>query len=543
MKVKLLNLKLLNVAILLLLITFTVACIDGSNLSGTYYIDAANGNDLASGKTETEAWKSFNRVNASVLSAGTEILLKRGCEWNQRLEIRGSGTSDKWIKVGAYGNAGAKPKISLTNDPDDVAILICDLDKTTGTPRPQNISYIEITDLEISNTRLGIYYRSIKGTENTGFRVSNVIFNNINCDEVMKAINTAADKNAEISSQLDAVKGNLETVNNNSGGGGREYVFPAAIFVGGKTFRNQTVNGNHTTVLKEFEVLDCEFNEAIAGVMSVFYWPFVPGDGANAWRQLVHKVKIINCKATGIVNGIMSFDGVNGGAVPDTDGVMQPSEDGWGVVKNVRVLRGSDQPGRTFPNGTTGTILSCCQNFLVDSCEFSNVYNQGNPDGCGFDFETNNSNITIQNSKFFDNDGHSILIMNGGNFGGNTNIIIQKNIFAGNLKSTSQSTYEFSLAQEYDGSGVHKNVKIRNNIVFMRKKNKDNKDIIFYITDGREYVTATNNDLYYLEPTADKIIISFLGQIYSYNAETSPVAIPVLPGITGNKNAGNPANQ
>ena len=526
--------NLLSVCGLVLLISFTIT--SSANLSGTIYIDAVNGHDLSSGKTEAEAWKSFNRVNASVLSAGTKILLKRGCEWNERLEIRGSGTSDNWIKVGAYGDAEDKPKISLTNDPDDIGVLICDLDKTSGTPKQQNISYIEITDLEISNTRMGIYYRSVTVTENTGFRVSNVTFNNINCDEVMTAINSTADYNAEIGRQLAAVKGNLETIDTDSGGGGNEYLFPTAIFVGGITFGPQTLNGNHTTVLKEWEVSDCEFNEAIAGVMSVFYWPSPSGDGANVWRQLVHKVKITNCTATGVVNGVIGFDGVNFGAVMDTDGVMQPGEDGWGVLKNVCVLRGSDQPGRTYPNGTTGAILSNCQNLLVDSCEFSNVYNQGNPDGCGFDFETNCGNMTIQNTRFFDNDGHSILMMNGGDFGPNTNIVIQKNIFAGNVKSTSQSTYEFSISTQYDGHAIHKNIKIRDNIVFMRKTNKDGKNIVLYVTNNRGHVTATDNDLYYLEPLADTITVSFLGELYSYNAQISSVAIPVISLITIEKN-------
>ena len=538
MDAKLSSIRLINIPILMLLITFTINC--RANLNGTYYIDAINGSDWSSGKTEQDAWKSFNNVNRTVLSAGTKILLKKGCKWNQRLEIRGSGTIQNWISVGSYGSSENKPGISLMNDPDNIAILICDLDKTTGVARQQNISFIEIKDIEISNTRLGIYYRCITGTENTGFRVSNVTFNNINCDPVMMAINTATDKNTEIGLQLAAVKGNLETIHSKSDGGVREYIFPAAIFIGGQTFGNQTVTGNHTTVLTELEVSDCEFNEAIAGVMSVFYWPFISGGGANVWRQLIHKVKLSNCTATGIVNGLIGIDGINGGAIAGADGVMHPDPNGWGLLKNVRVLRGSSFPGRTYPNGTTGVILSNCQNLLFDSCEFSNVLNQGNPDGCGFDFETNNNQITIQNSKFFDNDGHSILLMNGGNFGGNTNLVIQKNIFAGNVKS-SNSIYELLLAQQYDGSGVHQNVKIRNNVVFMRKKNKDYKDIGFYEIYKRGYVTATDNDLYYLEPTASQIDISFLGQLYSFNSQISSVAIPVVSVISVNENTSDTA--
>ncbi|MFZ4581905.1 MAG: T9SS type A sorting domain-containing protein, partial [Paludibacter sp.] len=313
-------------------------------------------------------------------------------------------------------------------------------------------------------------------------------------------------------------KGNLQTIGGAVDGGVNEYVFPAAIFIGGQTAGNQTVSGTHITVLTELEVYNCQFNEAIAGVMSVFYWPFVSNGGSNIWRQLVNKVKLNNCTATGVVNGVIAFDGVNGGAVADVNGVMQPDASGWGLIKNVRVTMGASAPGRTWPHGTTGVIFSNSQKMLVDSCEFSEVLNQGNPDGCGFDFETNTDLVTIQNSKFLNNDGHSVLIMNGGSFGGCSNLVFQNNLFAGNIKSGTSKT-EFSLSNNTDG---HTNIKFRNNIVFMRKKNINNENITLY-DPTRTYFTQTLNDLYYLEPTAGAISISFLGQIYTYNAQVSSV--------------------
>ncbi len=510
--------------------------------SAAIYIDAKSGNDSNSGISEQDPLKTFNYVNSTVLEAGTKIYLKRGSIWNQRLEIRGSGTESNWITVCAYGSDNNKPKISLTNHADDIGLLITDLDKTSGVAKQQPMNYIEIKELEISNTRLGIYYRTVAGTQNTGFRVSNVTFNNINCDPVMIAINTATDKNAAISSQLAAVKGNLQTINGSADGGSNEYVFPTAIFIGGQTFGNQTVTGNHTTVLSDFEVYDCQFNEAIAGVMSVFYWPFVSGGGSNIWRQLVNKVKINNCRASGIVNGVIAFDGVNGGATVGIGGVMKPDANGWGVIKNIRIEKGSSVPGRTWPNGTTGVILNNSQNMLLDSCEFSEILNQGMPDGCGLDFESNNNYITVQNTKFINNDGHSILLMNGGNFGGNTNIVIQKNLFAGNVKS-SNYRYELSLGQTYDGSGVHQNVLLQDNMFFIRKQNSVNQSISLYNTNNRSYVTSASNDLYYLEPMAGPIPVSFLGQIYVYNAELNSIALPVISAFTINSGHASTTNR
>lgn len=507
-------------------------------LSGTFYIDAQNGSDFNSGQAENAAWRTFSNINRTTLAPGTKILLKKGCTWNQRLQIRGAGTVNSWISVAAYGTDQAKPKISLTNNVNDIGLLICDLDKTSGTARQQNVSYIEIKDIEIANTRLGIYYRTITGSSNTGFRVNNVTFNNINCDAVMSAINNASDKNTEITAQLSSIKGNLETLTGAADGGVREYIFPAAIFIGGQTATNQRVSvpSSQRTVLTEFEVTNCVMNEAIAGVMSWFYWPFASGMGADAWRQIVHKVKLQNISATGIVNGLIAFDGVNGGCTTNTNNEPQPDVNGWGLIKNVAVTMGSAVAGRTWPNGTTGAIFNNSQRFLVDSCEFSEILNQGNPDGCGFDFEANNDLLTIQNSKFLNNDGHSILLMNGGSYGGNTNTIIQKNLFAGNIKSGT-SANELYLNATSDNGGTHANLKLRNNIVFMRKKNKNNQNISFYTTSGRTYVTATANDLYYLEPTANSIIISFNGEPYTYFAQTSTVTAPQVSALTLNNGA------
>jgi hypothetical protein len=519
--------SILSIKIITLFFVLISWSAQAASIGGTFYIDATNGSDTNSGLSDTQAWKSFTNINKSVLLAGTKVLLKKGCVWNQRLEIRGSGIRQNWIVVSAYGVEANKPKISLTNSKDDIAILISDIDKTSGSVRTQMNSFIEINGIEIANTRLGIYYRSVKNTENTGFTVRNVTFNNINCDEVMLACNQGTDgaaKNAEISRQLGLAKGNLIDQYGNTGAGGQnEYIFPAAIFVGGKTFSNQTVSGNHTTVLTEFKVENCEFNECIAGVMSVFYWPNISGTGANAWRQLINKVSIRNCTGTGAVNGMIAFDAVNGGAISNAEGLMLADADGWGVLDNVRVTRGSAVAGRTWPNGTTGLIFSSVQNFLVDKCEFSGILNQNNPDGCGFDFETNTKNVTVQRCKFTNNDGHAMLLMNGGNFGGNTNIIIQNNLFANNLRN-SESDFEMYFSRNEDG---HSNVKIKNNIAIIPKLNKKSQALGF-INPTRTYIQDTDNEVYYLDETAQAITVTFGGETYTYKAKPNNVIAPLI---------------
>jgi len=519
------------ISIKIIILFFVLSCmsLQAASIGGTFYIDATNGSDTNSGLSDEQAWKSFDNINKSVLLAGTKIYLKKGSEWNQRLEIRGSGIRQNWIVVSAYGTAANKPKISLTNSKDDIAVLISDIDKTSGIVKTQVNSFIEIKDIEIANTRLGIYYRSVKYTENTGFTVRNVTFTNINCDEVIFACNQGTDgaaKNAEITNQLAISKGNLIDQNGNLGGGKYEYIFPAAIFVGGKTYSNQTITGNHTTVLTEFHVEDCVFDECMAGVMSVFYWPVAPGAGANAWRQVVNKVKVINCSGTGAVNGLIAFDCVNGGAIAGSGGKMQPDTEGWGVLENVRVTRGASVPGRTWPNGTTGLIFSSVQNFLVNNSEFSGILNQNNPDGCGFDFETHTSNVTVQHSRFFNNDGHAMLLMNGGNYGGNSNIIIENNLFANNLKN-STSEFEMYFSRTEDG---HQNVRISNNMAFIPRLNKENKAIGF-INPTRTYIQDIDNDVYYLDESAQPLTITFKGETFTYKAQPNNTKVPLVANL------------
>ncbi|MCX6208311.1 MAG: hypothetical protein NTZ59_02115, partial [Bacteroidetes bacterium] len=65
-----------------------------------YFIDATNGNDLNDGKSESTAWKSIAKVNATTFVAGDSILFKCGEVWTgTTLAPKGSGSSSKRIVV------------------------------------------------------------------------------------------------------------------------------------------------------------------------------------------------------------------------------------------------------------------------------------------------------------------------------------------------------------------------------------------------------------------------------------------------------------
>lgn len=60
-------------------------------------------------------WASLAKVNSTVFSKGDRIVFRRGDSWTGRLTPQGSGTLQKPIYLGAYGD-GAHPKIDANGD-------------------------------------------------------------------------------------------------------------------------------------------------------------------------------------------------------------------------------------------------------------------------------------------------------------------------------------------------------------------------------------------------------------------------------------------
>lgn len=104
----------------------------------TYYIDSESGNDSNDGKSKSTAWKSLAKVAKLKLLPGDQVLLKRGCTFNEVFLVDESqGSPKQQILISTYGS-GDKPKIVAPgNSKHGVQIRNCE--------------YITVEDLDIKN--------------------------------------------------------------------------------------------------------------------------------------------------------------------------------------------------------------------------------------------------------------------------------------------------------------------------------------------------------------------------------------------------------
>lgn len=103
----------------------------------TYYVDAENGSDSNSGRSEKEAWQTLEKVNSTEFAAGDSILLKADTVYNGQLWPKGSGKKYRGITLGMYGR-GNRPVINGGGMQEPVVKLY-------------NQEYWTIEDLEVTN--------------------------------------------------------------------------------------------------------------------------------------------------------------------------------------------------------------------------------------------------------------------------------------------------------------------------------------------------------------------------------------------------------
>ena len=103
-----------------------------------YYVDSnATGNQ--NGLSPENALTSMEQVNRLSLQAGDTVLFKKGCEWNNtQLVISASGTADKPITFGNYGDGEALPAIHANGN-------------YTAAVQGTDVSNVKVEGLEVTN--------------------------------------------------------------------------------------------------------------------------------------------------------------------------------------------------------------------------------------------------------------------------------------------------------------------------------------------------------------------------------------------------------
>jgi hypothetical protein len=112
-----------------------------ASAAGTiYYVDAEYGDDSNNGASEETAWKTLDKVNATVFEPGSRLLFKAGGIWLGQLHPQGSGTAENPIIIDQFGN-GSKPVIDGNGIAGETgAALFLD-----------NQDYWEINNLSVTN--------------------------------------------------------------------------------------------------------------------------------------------------------------------------------------------------------------------------------------------------------------------------------------------------------------------------------------------------------------------------------------------------------
>ena len=458
-----------------------------------YYISSSLGNDQNDGLSESTPWKSFAHIENMDLGPGDRVLLRRGDTWHERLTVRGNGRKDAWIFIGSYGDtADPKPEISLQNKRDDIALLATDI--SVGGQNGFGLNYIWIDNLHISHTLLGIYFRYDSSVGNKGVRVTNCSFTDINCPDLMAEAITDV-------SFLTSVKGNLEDVQNGkvipNAGGIAEYIWPTAVNIGGRP--PKPMANEPATAVSEIELYRNVFEDCIIAVGANCY-NYHYGTGPNQCYTYTKNWKVCGLTTKNTMTAV-SIDSADFGY----DGT---SESRWGRWCHVQAKSGMADYTMSF--GTTQALFSCCRDLYIAHSSFNDCRNNGQPDGCGFDFERAVHNFTLDFCIIANNQGQGVLVMQTtmeNQVTGetvttpNTNNVIENCLFYNNMNSVHNENYRFDITVfNTDNSDFS----VRNNHFYFREKtaggaevfiNYQNRKTQNPIGPERAGFTAENNTL------------------------------------------------
>ena len=378
---------------------YIISAADGK----TYYISSSRGNDENDGLSEDTPFKTLTKVSQLELKPGSKLLLRASDVWQrQMLMPKGSGTREKPIVIGTYGT-GAKPIISPGYSNNTIYGI-----------RIVNGSGYEIRGLEIMNCYGGIVF----WYENT-YNHKYILIEDCYVHQV--------------------------TGTTTGWGGGWDQKMPVDLVMASGICINGSDAYGNSRICEDITIRNTKIDRCDVGIQLISRdhdfsgkWNYHGKDKTTS--NSFYDVKITNCDVTrsyrtgGICISCVSKLDARDLLVDETG--YQGVGMYWGVA-GFQVSRVSDS--------------------LIENCTFSNTIKGSSPDGQGFDFESDNQNVTVRKCRFLNNDAAGLLCFGGTWPGANAGNVVDDCYFEGNNRVDDNRIFNIGYPAN---SGIVKNSEI-----------------------------------------------------------------------------------
>ena len=378
---------------------YIISAADGK----TYYISSSRGNDENDGLSEDTPFKTLTKVSQLELKPGSKLLLRASDVWQrQMLMPKGSGTREKPIVIGTYGT-GAKPIISPGYSNNTIYGI-----------RIVNGSGYEIRGLEIMNCYGGIVF----WYENT-YNHKYILIEDCYVHQV--------------------------TGTTTGWGGGWDQKMPVDLVMASGICINGSDAYGNSRICEDITIRNTKIDRCDVGIQFISRdhdfsgkWNYHGKDKTTS--NSFYDVKITNCDVTrsyrtgGICISCVSKLDARDLLVDETG--YQGVGMYWGVA-GFQVSRVSDS--------------------LIENCTFSNTIKGSTPDGQGFDFESDNQNVTVRKCRFLNNDAAGLLCFGGTWPGANAGNVVDDCYFEGNNRVDDNRIFNIGYPAN---SGIVKNSEI-----------------------------------------------------------------------------------
>lgn len=324
--------------------------------AATYHVDSIAGNDSNGGGSPSEAWRSLEKVNATIFQPGDKLLLKAGATWTGRLHPKGSGNAANWIVVDRYGE-GPQPVIHGGGVAGGAVVL-------------DNQQYWRIRNLEITN-------HGSKEPKKSGILVRN------------KSIGTLA--GFEVTGcMIHDVTGEMADYRDGKESGGIVFVITAANLAVPSRWDDVRIENN--------TIRDAARN----GILMQSQWINKPNDPSSSWKGHGAYTPSTNVRIAGNRLGRIGGDGIIlwcvKGAVVERNFVRQANNN-------------------SLKQGHAAVWPYFCEDVVFqfnEVCETKTKF-----DGMAFDFDNSNQRCIYQYNYSHDNEGGFLNMCCDGNANGN----------------------------------------------------------------------------------------------------------------------------